>query len=173
MEQEPQRKQGRLSPRKKELILLAAGATALAFFYLLPPNKSWIKDRVFDYWKDFTWQRTRLAPEQRKLARYGDDYLHSKEIAVFFEKKGIRAQALVLVPAPLYFKQHRFSYDAPEPAVFYYYTGLKTVRPADANAAQANWYVHLKAGKLVIDSIADRAAFADTIRVFKKMDASL
>ena len=171
MDQE--RTQDRLSPRKKELILLAAGALALAFFYLLPPNKSWIHERILDYWKDFTRQRTRLAPEQRKLERYGDDYRHSKEIADFFRQKGIAAQALVLVPAPLYFNHHHFSYDAPEPAVFYYYTGLKTVRPADANAAQANWYVHLKAGKLAIDSIADRAAFADTIRVFKKMDASL
>jgi hypothetical protein len=160
-------------PRKKELILLAAGAIALAFFYILPPNKTWIQGTVLDYWKDFSWQHTRLSPEQRKLSRYGNDYRYSKEIAGFFAQKGINSRVLVLVPAPRYFKHYHFPYDTPEPAVFYYYTGLKTVRPADANAAQANWYVHLKKGILVMDSVPNRAAFADTIQTFKKMDAGL
>jgi len=160
-------------PRKKEGILLAAGAIALAFFYILPPNKTWFHQTVLDYWKDFSWQRKQLDPEQRRLSRYGNDYRYSKEIAGFFVQKGIAGQALVLVPAPRYFKQYHFPYETPEPAVFYYYTGLKTVRPADANAARANWYVHLVQGKLVMDTVPNPAAFADTIQTFKKMDAGL
>ena len=46
--------ESRRSPWIKEFILLAAGVLAIAFFYILPPNKEWIKERVQDYWKDFT-----------------------------------------------------------------------------------------------------------------------
>ena len=150
-----------------------AGVVALAFFYFLPPNKEWLDTHVPLFWHVFPYQRTNLNLEARKRARYGRAYTCSKEITDFFDRKGMRGQVLVLVPGTLYFSARHFPYEVPEPAVFYYYTGLKTVRPADTNAAQANWYVHVQAGKLVMDSVTNPTAFADSIRSFKKTDASL
>jgi len=160
-------------PLIKELILVVAGVVALAIFYLLPANKTWILDNVWPYWKDIKSQRNNLNLVARKNIRYGSAYIQSRKITAFFERKGIQQQVLVLVPGTRYFSNNKYSYEVPEPSVFYYYTGLKTVRPADANAADANWWVHLQNGQLVMDSVTDKKTFADSIQVLKKTDASL
>jgi len=165
--------QGNGSPLKKELILVMGGALALAIFYFLPANRIWMNGQPGHYWTEFKQQRNRLAPETRKSERYGTAYTRSREITDFFDRKGIKQQVLVLVPGERYFKARHFIYETPEPSVFYYYTGLKTVRPADAGAADANWYVHLQNGRLAIDSVVDKKALADSIQSFKKTDASL
>jgi hypothetical protein len=164
---------GHGSPLKKECILVMAGALALAIFYFLPANKIWVDGQPGLYWKEFKQQRSRLDPETRKSQRYGSAYTRSREISSFFGQKGISQQVLVLVPGEHYFTARHFSYETPEPSVFYYYTGLKTVRPADANAADANWWVHLQNNRLVIDSVIDKKALADSIQSFKKADPGL
>lgn len=166
-------KQGNTLPFIKQLILLLAGALALAIFYFLPGNKIWLREQVWPYWTDIPRQRTRLDPEYRKNYRYGSAYIQSRKITAFFERRGIQRQVLVLVPGTRYFTNRKFDYEVPEPSVFYYFTGLKTVRPADANAADAGWWVHLQNGQLVMDSVSDRKAFADSVQVLKKTDASL
>ncbi len=162
-----------MSSRNKQLILCMAGVPALVLFFLLPPNKTWFRETVIDYWKAFTWQRKNLDPEHRRTLRYDSSYIYSKQIASLFQQKGIDGRALVLVPGTRYFEQYHIHYPVPEPVVFYYFTGLATIRPADSGAVAANWYVCVKDGKLVVDSVGDRAAWPGMIASFKKTDSSL
>jgi hypothetical protein len=157
----------------KNIILLGAGIFLLCLFFLLPRNQTWLAQRVLPYWKDFQRQKNILDLEKRKVERYESAYTYSKQIAGYFERKGIRQDVLVLIPSSAYFKSRGVNYPVPEPAVFYYYTGLKTVWPNSSAALKANWYVHASEGRILIDSIAGTPGFMDTLSGFQKFPVSL
>jgi hypothetical protein len=61
----------------------------------------------------------------------------------------------------------------PEPAVFYYYTGLRTIWANSPEASKANWYITAQNGGLVFDSVINQQALRDTIASFNKYKISL
>jgi len=105
--------------------------------------------------------------------RFGNNYAFSKQIAGMFERRGTKDHVLVLMPPSNYFTKSGVQYHVPEPAVFYYYTGLKTIWANSNDAIKANWYVHARGNLLVVDSVIDQNAFRDTIASFKKLRPSL
>lgn len=125
------------------------------------------------YWNDFKEQKLNLDIEERKVARYQTDYLLAKDVTAFFEKKGIADKVLVLMPSSDYFAAKGLKIHVPEPAVFYYYTGLKTIWPNSPDAVKANWYITTRQGRLFFDSVTNKKALLDTIAAFKKYKISL
>lgn len=160
-------------PHAKELLLSFIGIGLIIGFFTLPPYHEWMNDRIIAYYHDFTWQKNKMGITQRMTDRFEGDYTHSKEIAFFFEKKKNKQNALVLLPPTDYFDQHGIEYHVPEPIVFYYFTGLKTLWPNSTNATAANWYVRVSNGKIVVDSISNRKSFADTLTALKKFNIGL
>lgn len=156
----------------KHTILLGAAIFVLALFFMLPRNKAWVTKTILPYWQDFRAQKQNLDIEYRKIARYRSAYTFSTQIADHFGPEQ-RTHALVLLPPSAYFKKNGIRYQVPEPVVFYYYTGLKTVWVNSHEAAKANWYVRAEKGRLFIDSVTDARSFADTIRAFKTYPVSL
>lgn len=132
-----------------------------------------MSDRVLPYWNDFQKQKSRLRLEDRKIQRYKTAYTFSKQIAQFFKRKGIQNKVLVLLPPSAYFKKNGLDYPVPEPAVFYYFTGLKTVSAQSSEAVKANWMIRADKGQLIMDSITSPAVLKDSIRVFQKFPSSL
>jgi hypothetical protein len=114
-----------------------------------------------------------MGVEQRMADRFEGDYTYSKQIADFFERKKNKSSALVLIPPSDYFKQNGMTYHVPEPAVFYYYTGLKTLWPNSSNATEANWYVRVSNGKILVDTVTNKHSFIDTLAVYKKFSIGL
>jgi hypothetical protein len=157
----------------KKIVLLSISILAVSFFFVLPENREWLTKRVFTYWKDFQNQKAHLGLEVRKVKRYGNDYSYSKQIADSLKLKARSKDALVLVPPTAYFKAKGIDYHVPEPAVFYYYTGVKTVWINSEQAAAANWFVHADASGVHVDSISNFHNLSDTIKAFKKFPVSL
>ncbi len=157
----------------KRLWLFVLSVSVIIIFFLLPPNRVWVKDRIFAYYRDFGWQKNKMGIEQRMADRFTGSYTYSKQISAFFEQKKIQPYAMVLVPPTDYFTQHGIDYHVPEPLVFYYYTGLHTLWPNSPYAQKANWYVHVKDKNIIIDSISNRAAFGDTLKAFNKFNIRL
>jgi hypothetical protein len=157
----------------KAFILLVAAVVALLIFFGLEPNKLWLNQRIMPYWDDFKEQKLNLDPEERKLARYQTDYLFAKNITGFFEKRGIADKALVLIPPTDYFKANGLEIHVPEPAVFYYFTGLKTIWANSPEASKANWFISIKGGGFVFDSVSNKQVLLDTIAAFNKYKISL
>lgn len=158
--------------RNKQFVLFLIALIILSLFMLLPSSRQWA-GKVLSYAKDFGWQRHHLDRETRMRKRLGNSYIFTKQIAGQFERKGIKEQVLVLLPPTSYFTQRGVKYHVPEPAVFYYYTGLKTVWANSSQAIQAGWYVRVNEGKIIVDSVTDRQQLQDSINVFKKMGITL
>lgn len=157
----------------KSFLLLVASIVALLLFFGLEPNKMWLEQRIMPYWEDYKEQKLNLDLEERKLARYQTDYLFAKNVTGFFEKRGTTNKTLVLVPSSDYFTAHGLQIHVPEPAVFYYFTGLKTIWANSPEANKANWYITVKNGGLVFDSVSNQQALRDTIASFNKYKISL
>jgi len=153
----------------KQLILTAAGIVVAAVYFMLPENKEWINKRVFGYGRDFVHQKNNLDLEYRKIKRYDNAYVNSTLIASFFKKKGIDQNVLVIVPSTNYFKRYGIDYEVPEPAVFYYYTGLKTIEPFREDAKNANCFVALKNQQLFVDSFRSDVERRDSIHRFNQL----
>ena len=157
----------------KAFILLVASIVSLLIFFGLEPNKMWLDQRIMPYWDDYKEQKLNLDLEERKLARYQTDYLFAKNVTGFFEKRGTAGKTLVLLPSSDYFNAHGLQIHVPEPAVFYYFTGLKTIWANSPEANKANWYLTARDGGLVFDSVTNQQALQDTIASFNKYKISL
>ena len=80
---------------------------------------------------------------------------------------------LVLLPPTTYFQKMGIPYRTPVSPVFYYYTGIKSVWANNPHAAEANAYVRVSNGRIVIEKVTDRKALQDTIAAFQKLGVYL
>lgn len=152
----------------RKLILLISSAIILFLFFLLPVNREWMQDKVFTYLKSFQLQKKSLDIEHRKKLRFGNDYIFTKNIADFFQKKGIADSVLIFMPPTSYFLTNGVEYHVPEPAVFYLHTGVKTIWVQSKDAIKANWYVYLQDKKIQIDTVPPKEDFKKMIKEFEK-----
>lgn len=158
---------------KKNLLLSGISILLITVFFLLPPNRKWLQSRILNYYSEFPYQVRQWDIEKRKTSRWGSSYVCSKQIATFFEQKGIKKNVLVLIPPTTFLKARGLDYFVPEPAVFYYYTGLKTIWTNSPDALKANWLVRAVNGKLVIDSVSSPGVLADTLRAINQYHYAL
>lgn len=147
------------------------GILLITVFFILPRNQQWII-RLIGYAENFRYQLSNLETEKRMQRRFGNDYNYSKIIFDSVAAKANKSTALVLIPPPAYFKKSGIDYNVPEPAVFYYFTGLKTTGLNSPMADQANWYVRLNGQQITIDTIKSIQSVRDSILLFINKDVS-
>ena len=157
----------------KAFILLVAAVISMLIFFGIEPNKLWFTERIMPYWEEYKEQKLNLDLEERKLARYQTDYLFAKNVTGFFEKRGNANKVLLLLPPSDYFVANGLQIHVPEPAVFYYMTGLKTIWANSPEAGKANWFITAKNGGLGFDSVINKQVLQDTIAAFKKFKITL
>ncbi len=112
-----------------------------------------------------------MQPEQRMARRFKLDYTLSKQIADSFRIKKI-TNPLVLLPPSASFKKAGLNYVVPEPAVFYYFTGLRTVAFNGPMAMKANYMVLLNGKRFTIVPVKDTLVLKDSIASYLKKGGS-
>lgn len=162
-----------LKPVYRKIILLNAAIFSIALFFTLPRNREWLRDAIAGSLNDFTAECHHLDEDYRMQYRFDSIYIYSQQIAQLVKRSGGTATAVVLVPPSNYFNSMNIHYHVPEPVVFYYFTGVKTLWSNCTNAADANWYVCVKDGKLAVNPAGNRQALLDTIRVFNTFKPGL
>lgn len=155
----------------KTLPLFILGTTLIFLFFLLPMNRRWYNTLV-SYWNGFPSQKDNLDTETRLRARFGNNYTYTKVIGDSIKSKA-GTDALVLIPPTSYFSKMGVNYHVPVSPVFYYYTGIKTVWANNPHAAEANWYVRVNNGRIVVEPATDKKALQDTIAAFIKLGVQL
>jgi hypothetical protein len=167
------------------LVLIAL----LVAFVAYKLNETFFDERIHTYWEEYGRQSEDLDLEEkeqdlerRKLERWGGGYYYSKAIAGYFEEKGLAKKALVLMPPSDYFTANGMDYYVPEPAIFYYMTGLKTLWPNVndnmnphwyQNGIRPNWYVHAANGQMMIDSIQSPVQLDSLVKAFNQYKTRL
>jgi len=156
-----------------KLLLLVLSLLLITAFFLLPDNRRWLQERIFPYYRQLPRQVAHLDPEYRKAYRFESSYTLSRWVADSIRSLSGGDSVLLLVPSTSYFEKHGVSYHVPEPAVFYYFTGMRTVWHNSPDAIKANWYLRVLHKKVQIERVTDKVAFKDSLAQFQKYGVTL
>ena len=125
----------------RALLLTLLSVVLLALFFNVEAYNKWFNDRVYGPMKGLSDHLTYMEPQERLVVRLGNSYIVSYNIAEWVKKNKLDSNALILMPPVLYMKERKVDYMVPEPAVFYYYTGLKSIGAHNKGAEKANFAV--------------------------------
>jgi hypothetical protein len=157
---------------RKQILLLALAFVLLVGYISIGYTREWFRAKVLSSWGEFRGQKNKLSLEERLTTRFGNNYTMSKMLADFLKKRG-QGKTLVLMPPNDYLAQNKILYKVPEPAIFYYFTGLKTVWASSEEAHKANWYVSTANGQMLVDSVTSQKQLDSVINKFRKYKISL
>jgi hypothetical protein len=128
----------------------------------------WLSREIVPDYNNFLAHKDSLSIDYRMEARFGNGYGISKGIAGALKTKGGSPESdLVLIPMAAYFKKQGVVYPAPEPAVFYYYTGVKTINPRCQGARSARWVVLVNNHQIVFRPIPNPRVADSLIRALQ------
>lgn len=157
-------------PSRGNLVLLLTSLLCIAL--IIAVNCSWYRD-LWGYWNDFNRQRDHPDLEYRKAELLGNRYTVSKAITTALRDERKKGKVMVLLPPVRYFQQKGLYYHVPEPTVFYYYTGLKTVWHDTKDTASITHAVEMKDGEIIIHRINSREQLSAILAEFRKYQITL
>lgn len=115
--------------------LFLTGILVIILFVTIPQNNAWLYSKILEH-NDIYMQAKHLNLEERREMRYGYSYQVYKLLEKRLEGK---KDVVLLFPPEEYLKaMHLDKIVIPEPAVFYYYTGVKSVWVTSSEVGSAN-----------------------------------
>lgn len=156
----------------KKLILFAASSCCIYLVSKISTYKDWLDQRIIPKYEMIGEASEHSAIEERKLFRYGNGYYISGLIRDRVKQSKDTAP-LILLPPKGYVAEKKIDYPVPEPIVFYYFTGLKSIWANSPDAIKANWVVFLDSNNLQVVPVTDKAQLQQIINEFRKYEISL
>lgn len=140
----------------------------VALFFNVEFYKQWLDQRVVGPLKNISNDLAYMETNERLTMRLGSSYVGSVSIADWVRKNGKEKDPLVLMPPNDYVKEHKLDFPVPEPAIFYYYTGMKSIGANNKGVEKANYAVVFTNGNNLQIIPLDAATRAEVITLFKK-----
>jgi hypothetical protein len=133
--------------------------------------REWFQAKPMQYWTDFLTEKNDTSDAVGIMkARYGISYVISIRIKEVLEKKHI-AHAVVLFEPNSYYRDSLHIYPnvhAPEPALFYYYTGLEGVWTNSPDVGKANFLVRISKKGVSLEAIRTPQQLQQILANYKK-----
>ena len=148
--------------------------TVISFFLLLlvlnaGHYKDWFRTKPLQYWSDFLIQKDDTANAVAIMnERYGVTYTMSLKIKEVVAKKKVAHPIILFEPNSYYRDSLHIPIRAPEPAVFYYYTGLEGVWTNSPNAGKANFLLRISKKGATLDDIRSPEQRQRILAYYKK-----
>lgn len=156
-----------------KVFLLTVTSCAIIFIVLNTGYyREWFSNKPRQYWFDFLKEKDAGLDETAiKKERYGVVYTVSMKVKEVVEKRKI-PHAVILFEPNSYYRDSLHIYNnirAPEPAVFYYYTGLEGVWTNSPDVSKANFLVRITKTKgVLLDEIKSPQQLQQILERFKK-----
>jgi hypothetical protein len=133
--------------------------------------KDWFQAKPLQYWTDFLKDKDdTLSLEGIMASRYGVPYTMSMRIKQVLEAKHA-VNPIILFEPNSYLRDSLHIYPKihiPEPAVFYYYTGLEGVWTNSPDASKANFLVRFTSKGVSLDMIKTPEQRQQILNSYKK-----
>jgi hypothetical protein len=153
------------------IVLTCLVSMAIFLFTRLEWNKLWF-EKVTSYWDAYKEQKDSDASlEDIKIERLGISYKLSKDIEQTFRQKKVKNPTILFEPNS--YLEQSVGFKMPEPIVFYYYTGLKSVWMNSKNVNEATHLIRLKDGRMFIDSISSPEVLKQILDQYKSYTPAL
>ncbi|HET6254282.1 MAG TPA: hypothetical protein VFE32_09420 [Puia sp.] len=137
---------------------------------------AWFNSKPVGYWNDFLKERDdTLDAAGIMKSRYGISYQISARIKEVVEKKNVANPVILLEPNG-YYRDSLHIYPkvrAPEPAVFYYYTGLEGVWINSPDVDKANFLVRVTKKGVTLDAIRSKEQLQQILAFYRKFNPIL
>ena len=131
----------------------------------------WFQSKPAQYWSDFQKEIGDTSGETAiKTQRYGVTYAICLKVLNIMQKKNL-AHPIILFEPNSYYRDSLHIYPnvrAPEPAVFYYYTGLEGVWTNSPNVTKANFLLRISKKGAGLDTIRSQQQLQDILARYKK-----
>jgi hypothetical protein len=113
---------------------------AIALFFTIPTYQQWMHKKVFN--NNLLVELQYMSTEARNIRRFGYSYTVYKDMASLLTKFDT---VTLLLPSTEYAAAKKVpDLIIPEPAVFYYFTGIRSVNVNSPDAGRANWVMIIK-----------------------------
>jgi hypothetical protein len=155
----------------KGIILSVAAFLAIFLVLNLGYYQEWFRSKPLQYWSDFQKEKSDTLSEFAiRAERYGITYTISMRVLEAIRKKRLTHPIILMEPNSYYRDSLKIypKIHAPEPAVFYYYTGLEGVWTNSPNAGKANFLLRVSPKGAVLDSIKSPQQLQEILARYKK-----
>jgi len=133
--------------------------------------REWFQAKPVQYWTDFLKEKDdTLDAVGIMKSRYGVSYTISIRVKEVMEQRHI-AHPVILFEPNSYYRDSLHIYPnvhAPEPAVFYYYTGLEGVWTNSPDVTKANFLVKITKKGVALDVIKTPQQLQQILASYKK-----
>jgi hypothetical protein len=110
----------------KKYLLTLISISCIILFFSAGFYAQWLDRKVLQPLAEIPHQMNKMTTEDRLATRLKKSYGTSQAMLEELRSKGHADSAIVLLPPQGYLKAQGIDFPVPEPAVFYYYTGLKS-----------------------------------------------
>ena len=134
----------------KKLNLFLYPILAIVLFFTIPFNNNWLYKKILN--NNFLVEIEHMDIESRNIIRFGYSYTVYEDISNIIPHK---VNSVVLLPPNEYIKARQVNdLTMPEPALFYYFTGIRSVGAGDPDVKQANWVMTVDGpGKMAVNKM--------------------
>jgi hypothetical protein len=150
----------------RKIALLLLGIFVIAIYFSIKSYRVWLNERVLVFLQEVYDQTEKETYEERREYRLGVEYKLCKFIETSV-KKTDKKKVLLLMPSDEYIKKNGQGLTLPEPVVFYYYTGLKSTRPGNADELKANYFVILDGRGAQVGELKDTSHTKEVLNFYK------
>ena len=153
----------------KSVLLTALSFALILLLVNIGFYKEWFQDKPLRYWQDFLKEKDDTANIQAiRAERYGFNYTMCMRIKEVLEKKKAGHAIILFEPNSYYRDSLHLTIHVPEPAVFYYYTGLEGVWINSPDAVKANFLVRISGKGVRLDAIKTPGQRQQILDFYKK-----
>ena len=160
----------------KGFLLTIISALLVILVLNLGYYKDWFQAKPLQYWTDFLKEKDdTLSTEGIMASRYGISYTMSMKIKRVLEEKHV-VHPIILFEPNSYYRDSLHIYPkirVPEPAVFYYYTGLEAVWTNSPNVNKANLFLRISKKGVNLDEIHTPEQLHRILDFYKKYPPTL
>ncbi len=157
--------------------ILTLASFALVFIVLnFGYYGDWFQAKPAQYWSDLLKEKDDTLDNAGIMkARFGLPYTISLKVKDVVEKKKV-AHPVILFEPNSYYRDSLHIYatfHAPEPAVFYYYTGLEGVWMNSPDVNKANFFLRVSKKGVNLDEIHNPQQLQQILNAYKKYTPTL
>ena len=156
----------------KQIILLALSVVFIFVFFNIDTYSNWLDRFLLN--PDIKEQFGKLDVKERYEDRFGSVYILIEVLHARIDTSKDK-ENVILLPPNAYIRSQRIeNFNLPEPAVFYYLSGLKTVWTTSPEVGKANWAIVAVAGKgLNIIKLTDTNELHQLLDMYKNFKPDL
>lgn len=155
-------------PNKKWKLLIVSGAV-LALIYSVPFYGNWILRNFLlpGLSNGLAYETQHMDEEERRSLRFGPTYPFFKSLSQQIGSSGEQNVTILLPPNDYAHKMGFEQMEVPEPAVFYYFTGLNAVNQNSPKVRNANWALITENGSVYMNRIKTKERLDTLLALYK------